>query len=152
MRIDEDNRRVVPPTAPPRPESAEVRPEDLPVEATLLERIDSFLAHAEEIEYTDTGDALELLIAARDGMRDVKEPNATKEPNSIEELRPEYYGEDDPYEPWKIIRALKMDFFQGNALKYILRVGRKAGAKREEDIQKAITYMLEWQRNGNSHE
>jgi hypothetical protein len=69
-----------------------------------------------------------------------------------EDIRPEYYGETDPYEPWKIIRAKKMDFFQGNALKYLMRAGVKNPATRDEDINKAITYLKEWRDNGNSHE
>ncbi len=69
-----------------------------------------------------------------------------------EDIRPEYYGEDDPYEPWKIIRAKKMDFFQGNALKYLMRAGVKHKSTREEDCDKAITYLKEWRDNGNSHE
>lgn len=69
-----------------------------------------------------------------------------------EELRPEYYGEEDPYEPWKIIRAKKMGFFQGNALKYVMRAGKKVGASREQDCQKAITYLAELARNGEAHE
>ena len=69
-----------------------------------------------------------------------------------EDIRPEYYGETDPYEPWKIIRAKKMDFFQGNALKYLMRAGVKNPATREEDVNKAITYLKEWRDHGNSHE
>ena len=69
----------------------------------------------------------------------------------VEEIRPDYYDKEDPYEPWKIIRAKKMDFFQGNALKYLMRAGKKPGAERDEDIDKAITYLLEWKRNGDSH-
>lgn len=68
------------------------------------------------------------------------------------EIRPDYYGKDDPYEPWKIIRAKKMGFFQGNALKYLMRAGKKEGASKEKDIQKAITYLQDWLRNGEAHE
>ena len=71
---------------------------------------------------------------------------------AAENIRPEYYGETDPYEPWKIIRAKKMDFFQGNALKYLMRAGVKNPATRDEDINKAITYLKEWRDNGNSHD
>ena len=67
------------------------------------------------------------------------------------EVRPAYYGEHNLFEPWKVIRGLGMDFFQGNALKYLLRAGRKDSETRDADIDKAITYLLEWKRNGNSH-
>jgi hypothetical protein len=45
-----------------------------------------------------------------------------------------------------------MDFFQGNALKYLMRAGVKDEATRDEDINKAITYLKEWRDGGNSHE
>ncbi len=84
-------------------------------------------------------------------MRDLKKQNE-EVVAAIEDIRPEYYGEGDPYEPWKIIRAKKMDFFQGNALKYLMRAGVKNPKTRDEDCNKAITYLKEWRDNGNSHE
>lgn len=43
-------------------------------------------------------------------------------------------------EPWDIIAAWDLDFFEGNALKYLLRRG-KPGTSRAEDLQKAIHYL-----------
>lgn len=82
----------------------------------------------------------------------MREDPTHKKPEDVNEIRPDYYGKEDPYEPWKIIRAKKMDFFQGNALKYLMRAGVKNPETLDEDIDKAITYLLEWKRNGNSHE
>lgn len=42
-------------------------------------------------------------------------------------------------QPWDIIDAWDLDFFEGNALKYLLR--RKPGALRSEDLRKAIHYL-----------
>lgn len=56
-------------------------------------------------------------------------------------LRPPYYNQDDPYEVIKVIRAWKLDFECGNAIKYIARAGKKNPDKEIEDIDKAITYL-----------
>lgn len=42
-------------------------------------------------------------------------------------------------EPWDIIEAWDLDFFEGNAIKYILR--RKPDTPRTLDLQKAIHYL-----------
>lgn len=45
-----------------------------------------------------------------------------------------------PIEPWTIIDANGLDYFEGNVIKYILR--RKGGkAERIEDLKKAIHYI-----------
>lgn len=51
-----------------------------------------------------------------------------------------HYG-DDVYEPIKVIEAYGLGFNTGNAIKYILRAGRKNGESRSSDIQKAFAYM-----------
>ena len=43
-------------------------------------------------------------------------------------------------EPWDIIEAWGLNFWEGNALKYLLRRG-KPGTSRAEDLQKAIHYL-----------
>lgn len=43
-------------------------------------------------------------------------------------------------QPWAIIRANKLDFFEGSALKYLLRHRKKNG---KEDLLKAIHYLEE---------
>jgi hypothetical protein len=42
-------------------------------------------------------------------------------------------------EPWDIIEAWDLDFFEGSALSYLLR--RKPGVSRATDLQKAIHYL-----------
>jgi hypothetical protein len=42
-------------------------------------------------------------------------------------------------QPWDIIEEYDLDYFEGNAIKYILR--RKDPAKRGEDVRKAIHYL-----------
>lgn len=53
-------------------------------------------------------------------------------------------GASNSYEVIKIIEAQGWgpDFVLGNALKYILRAGKKGGSERErEDLEKAIWYL-----------
>ncbi len=42
-------------------------------------------------------------------------------------------------EPWDIIAAWDLDFWEGNVLKYLLR--RKPGVPRTEDLRKAMHYL-----------
>lgn len=41
-------------------------------------------------------------------------------------------------QPWEIIDALDLDFYDGNALKYLLRWRKKGGV---EDLKKAVHYI-----------
>lgn len=52
-----------------------------------------------------------------------------------------YGGEDNAYEAIKIIEALELDFHTGNALKYLVRAGKKDPAKELEDLKKAAWYI-----------
>lgn len=53
---------------------------------------------------------------------------------------PEHYGgSDNVYEAIKVIEAHGLDFHLGNAVKYILRAGKKEDEK--TDLQKAIWYL-----------
>lgn len=55
---------------------------------------------------------------------------------------PQHYGgKDNPFEPIKIIEGLNLDFHTGNALKYMLRAGKKDPSKEVEDLEKAIWYL-----------
>jgi len=55
---------------------------------------------------------------------------------------PSYYGgSENVYEVIKIIEALDLDFHTGNALKYIVRAGKKNPEKELEDLQKAVWYI-----------
>lgn len=50
-----------------------------------------------------------------------------------------YGGEDNPYEAIKVIDAWELPFDLGNAVKYIVRAGRKGDAA--EDLRKARWYI-----------
>jgi hypothetical protein len=50
-----------------------------------------------------------------------------------------YGGKDNPYEAIKVIEAWALGFCLGNAIKYILRSGRKNN--RVEDLKKARWYL-----------
>ena len=50
-----------------------------------------------------------------------------------------YGGENNPYEAIKVIEAHNLGFNLGNAVKYILRAGKKGRAK--EDLEKAVWYL-----------
>lgn len=52
-----------------------------------------------------------------------------------------YGGKDNPYEAIKIIDALGLDFCRGNALKYLIRAGKKAGQSEKQDLEKAAWYI-----------
>jgi hypothetical protein len=56
--------------------------------------------------------------------------------------RPEHYGgEENPFEPIKIIEHYDLGFNLGNAVKYILRMGLKKGEPQMKDLKKAYTYI-----------
>ncbi len=54
-----------------------------------------------------------------------------------------YGGEDNPYEAIKVIEAAGhgAGFCLGNALKYLLRAGKKDPSKELEDLRKARWYL-----------
>lgn len=52
-----------------------------------------------------------------------------------------YGGAADPYEAIKVIEAWSLGFCLGNAVKYVSRAGRKAGADPVEDLKKAVWYI-----------
>jgi len=55
---------------------------------------------------------------------------------------PDHYGgKDNPFEVIKIIEHFNLDFHLGNAIKYIIRAGKKDVNKELEDIDKAIWYL-----------
>tara|TARA_Y100001938_G_scaffold147066_1_gene227444 strand:+ start:3791 stop:4132 length:342 start_codon:yes stop_codon:yes gene_type:complete len=54
---------------------------------------------------------------------------------------PKHY--DQKIQPWDAIEAWHLDFWAGNALKYICRAGKKEGNTAVQDYEKAITYLEE---------
>jgi len=58
-----------------------------------------------------------------------------------ESERPEYYGgEQDTYEPVKVIKAWDLNFNLGSVLKYLRRAGKKS-TDLLQDLTKARTYL-----------
>ena len=55
---------------------------------------------------------------------------------------PQHYGgKDNVYEAIKIIEYYSLDFHKGNALKYLIRSGKKDKTKEVEDLEKAVWYL-----------
>lgn len=52
---------------------------------------------------------------------------------------PSHYCKDRKFEPRKVIEDWNLDFYLGNAIKYISRAGRKDDSV--EDLRKAIRYI-----------
>jgi hypothetical protein len=55
----------------------------------------------------------------------------------MKETDPKHYS-NLPVEPWDFIQKNKLDFFEGNVVKYICRWKSKDGVA---DLRKAITYI-----------
>lgn len=56
--------------------------------------------------------------------------------------RPEHYGgEENPFEPIKIIEYYGLNFSLGSVIKYVLRAGRKINESDLSDLKKAYTYI-----------
>lgn len=53
---------------------------------------------------------------------------------------PDYYNTGQ-IEVWDFIADQELDFFAGNVVKYVSRAGRKSGESRQDDLQKAKTYI-----------
>lgn len=53
---------------------------------------------------------------------------------------PKHYT-DGKIEVWDYIRDKNLNYFLGNAIKYISRAGKKDKSKYKEDLQKAIAYL-----------
>ena len=54
---------------------------------------------------------------------------------------PKHYNHE--IQPWDAIEAWRLDFWEGNAVKYICRAGKKENNTAVEDYEKAITYLEE---------
>lgn len=65
---------------------------------------------------------------------------ATKSAEKID--HPAHYGgKDNVYEAIKVIRAYRLNFALGNAIKYLLRAGKKSGESTLDDLRKAAWYL-----------
>lgn len=61
-------------------------------------------------------------------------------PENNNVIHPKYYNEGN-IETWDYIQQQNLNFFLGNAVKYISRAGKKDPATYIEDLQKAINYL-----------
>lgn len=65
-----------------------------------------------------------------------------KKNNPNNPIRPTHYGgEENPFEPIKVIEAWGLNFHLGNVVKYIPRAGKKDPNKEIEDLKKARWYL-----------
>ena len=71
-----------------------------------------------------------------------------KREESMNESDPKHYS-NLPIEPWDFIQQNKLDFFEGNVIKYICRWKNKGGVT---DLRKAITYIEKIIEGENSNE
>lgn len=81
-----------------------------------------------------------LWMGRRSGCDKYKPRNEEKGTDNMIE-HPDHYCAGRKYEPVKVIRDWGCGFFDGNAIKYIARAGRKPGSSRKEDLKKAIQYL-----------
>jgi hypothetical protein len=68
------------------------------------------------------------------------ESAATQPTESSSKTNPEHYRR-GKIEPWDFIESQGLDFFLGNAVKYITRAGHKPGESAKDDLEKAIVYL-----------
>ena len=65
---------------------------------------------------------------------------------------PQHYGgNENPFEPIKVIEHYELNFMLGNTIKYILRAGKKGN--KIEDLEKALFYLkreIKNEKNNNS--
>jgi len=61
-----------------------------------------------------------------------------KNKNSLKKQVAGNHYKNIPIQPWEIIDAHNLNFYEGNCLKYLLRHRYKNG---KEDLQKAIHYL-----------
>lgn len=73
-------------------------------------------AHSRDVEYDGDGDPMEAAAKQVGGS----------------------HYKDKAIEPWEIITKNKLDYFEGNVLKYLIRHKEKNG---KEDLQKAMHYL-----------
>lgn len=68
------------------------------------------------------------------------QPEVLAEIFNQDKINPAHYAKLSP-EPITVIEAWELDFFLGNALKYIARAGRKPGESEVDDLKKAAWYL-----------
>lgn len=66
----------------------------------------------------------------------------SREKSSPDPIKPDYYN-DSKITPFDVIDDWKLDFYLGNAVKYIKRAGKKDGNSRLQDLKKIRSYVDE---------
>lgn len=94
----------------------------------LLHRIDAYPAHADEVNKQIEN--VEQLIA--------KKRAGEQRAASLDKQEGGDHYKQMPLQPWEIIDSLNLDYYDGNAVKYVLRWRAKGGV---EDLKKAIHYI-----------
>jgi hypothetical protein len=61
--------------------------------------------------------------------------------SEYDNINPAHYKTEAGIESIDVIEAFKLNFKLGNAVKYILRCGKKPGQPSGQDIKKAIWYL-----------
>lgn len=56
-------------------------------------------------------------------------------------INPDHYKGGNGLESINVIEEFNLSFALGNAVKYILRAGKKPGQPKEQDIKKSIWYL-----------
>lgn len=67
-------------------------------------------------------------------------PNVARESLGLDPIKPSYYN-DTKITPFDVIDDWDLNFYEGNAIKYIKRAGKKDGNSRLQDLKKVREYI-----------
>ena len=67
-------------------------------------------------------------------------PNVARESVGLDPIKPSYYN-DTKITPFDVIDDWGLNFYEGNAIKYIKRAGKKDGNTRLQDLKKVREYI-----------
>lgn len=67
-------------------------------------------------------------------------PNKARESVDLDPIKPSYYN-DTKITPFNVIDDWDLNFYLGNAIKYIKRAGKKDGNSRLQDLKKVREYI-----------
>lgn len=68
------------------------------------------------------------------------EAKVAREPVGLDSIKPSYYN-DTKITPFDVIDDWGLNFYEGNAIKYIKRAGKKDGNSRLQDLKKVREYI-----------
>jgi hypothetical protein len=109
--------------------------------------------YAPEYHYKSIKEFLESACGSTDKRSSIADPwegsgtptasgasEPTQPTESSSKTNPTHYRR-GTIEPWDFIESQQLDFFLGNAVKYIARAGHKPGESAKDDLEKAIVYL-----------